>query len=53
MRNDSFRNVYDLRYDASFNPNKKAEWLERWARGYWRGKDGAYIVKSLTITKAE
>ena len=27
-----YRNVIDLRYDQSFNPDKKEEWLEQWAR---------------------
>lgn len=45
--------VIDLRYDTTFDRNNKAAWLEKWAHACWSGKDGAYIVKSLTITKAE
>lgn len=50
---EGFQNIIDLRYDTSFDPSKKAEYLERWAHTYWSGKDGAYIVKELKITKAE
>ena len=46
---DGFGNYIDLRYDTTFNPDKKKEYLEKWARNYWNGKDGAYIVKSLKI----
>lgn len=47
------REVIDLRYDQSFDRNNKEKWLEAWARAYWSGKNGAYAVKSLEITKAE
>lgn len=47
---DGFGNYIDLRYDTNFNPDKKKEYLEKWARNYWNGKDGAYIVKSLKIS---
>ena len=50
---NGFENYLDLRYDTTFNPDKQAEYLERWAHTYWSGKDGAYIVKQLNITKAE
>ena len=45
------REVIDLRYDTTFDRNNKAEWLEKWARSYWTGKDGAYAVKELSITR--
>lgn len=48
-----FEYTTDLRYDTSFDPTNKAEYLERWAHSYWSGKNGAYIVKQLNITKAE
>ena len=44
--------LLDLRYDTTYNPEKKVEWLEQWARGYWNGKNGAYAVKSLSVTEA-
>lgn len=45
--------ILDIRYDTSFNRHKKEEWLERWARYYWSGKNGAYAVKSITIEKVD
>ena len=42
----------DIRYDTSFDREKKAEYLEAWARGYWSGKNGSWTIKSLEITKA-
>lgn len=50
---EGFQNFVDLRYDAEFNPNDKPAYLEKWARSYWSGKDGAYAVKALSITKVE
>lgn len=49
---DFSERAYDLRYDKTFNRNKKSEWLERWARNYWTGENGAWAIKSLEITKA-
>lgn len=43
----------DLRYDSEFDRNNKAAWVEKWARNYWSGKDGAFMVKSLEITEEE
>ena len=43
---------FDIRYDTTFDPNKAGEYLEKWARSYWCGKDGAYAIKELTIEKA-
>lgn len=47
-----FENLYDLRYLEKFDPNNKTAWLKEWALNYWNGKNGAYIVKSLTIKEA-
>ncbi len=47
-----YKQVIDLRYDTDFDRNKKEEWLEQWARNYWTGKNGAWAIKSLEITKA-
>ena len=41
----------DIRYDKSFKVDKKEEWLENWARNYWSGKNGAWAIKSIEITK--
>jgi hypothetical protein len=43
---------YDLRYDTSFNKDKKEDWLESWANNYWSGENGAWAVKSVEVTKA-
>ena len=45
-----YKQIYDLRYDKSFNRDKKADWLKAWAHNYWSGKNGAWKVKSLTIS---
>lgn len=42
---------YDIRYDTSFRRNEKAKYLEQWARNYWSGKNGAWVIKSLEIVK--
>lgn len=46
-----YRQVFDLRYDLTFDRNNKVKWLEDWARNYWNGKNGAWIIKSLEIIK--
>ena len=48
---DFYRQVIDLRYDQSFEREHKEKWLENWARNYWSGKDGAWSIKSLEISK--
>lgn len=40
----------DLRYDKSFDPQNKAKWLEKWAKNYWSGKNGAWAIKALEIS---
>lgn len=51
IASDNFEErLYDLRYDRSFNHNKKADWLKAWAHNYWSGKNGAWKVKSLKIS---
>lgn len=44
-----YRQIIDLRYDKSFDRNNKIEWLEKWAKNYWSGKNGAWKVKTLEI----
>lgn len=46
------KQVIDLRYDRTFDRNNKMEWLERWARNYWTGKEGAWAIKHLEIVHA-
>ena len=48
-----FENHYDIRYDYDFKRNDKPGYLEKWARSYWSGKDGAYTIKSLEIHKVD
>lgn len=46
-------NYIDLRYDTDFNPDRKVSYLAHWAETNWSGKDGAYILKSVSITEKE
>lgn len=39
----------DLRDDKSFNCDNKFEWLCQWAKNYWNGVNGAWIVDKLEI----
>ena len=47
-----YKQIIDLRYDKTFDRNNKDKWLEKWARNYWTGKDGAWAIKHLEITHA-
>lgn len=47
-----FDNYYDLRYDENFHRDEKEQFLEYWARNYWSGKNGAWVIKSLEIAIA-
>lgn len=50
MKGKDFSSKYlDIRYDKSFNRSNKSKWLEEWARNYWSGKNGAWIVKKIDI----
>lgn len=49
---DFYRQVIDLRYDTEFDRNQKEKWLKQWAKKYWSGKNGAWAIKNLEITKA-
>lgn len=44
-----FDNYYDLRYDEHFRRDEKEAYLEYWARNYWSGKNGAWIIKEIDI----
>lgn len=39
----------DLRYDKTFNPSNMSKWLEQWAKNYWSGVDGSWVVDKLKI----
>ena len=45
--------LYDLRYDKTFNRNNKEQWLEQWAKNYWNGENGAWVVDTLEIEQVE
>jgi hypothetical protein len=42
---------FDLRYDRTFKKAEKKKWLEKWAKNYWNGENGAWLFKSLEITE--
>ena len=46
-----YQQVIDLRYDAEFDRNNKIAFLEKWARNYWSGTNGAYAIKTLEINR--
>ena len=48
---EGFSNIIDLRYDKEFDRSNKDAFLEKWARNYWSGQNGAYYVKWIEITK--
>ena len=47
-----WQELYDIRYDADFDENKKEEYLEWLVNSIWNGENG-YIVKELEISKVE
>lgn len=48
-----YRQVIDLRYDKSFDRHNKVKWLEDWAKNYWSGENGSWIIKTLEIINVE
>ena len=47
-----FSTLYcDIRYDKSFNCNKKENYLIEWANSYWSGKNDSYKVKDVKVIK--
>lgn len=54
IRGEGFsKNVFDVRYDKSFNFDEPAEWLKKWAKNYWNGCNGAWSIKSLQVLKID
>ena len=45
--------VFDVRYDKSFNVDKPDVWLKNWAKNYWNGCNGAWKIKRLQILKID
>ena len=48
-----YQQIIDLRYDKTFNRENKAKWLEQWAKNYWSGENGAWVVDTLKIEQVE
>ena len=46
-------NVFDIRFDKSFNIDEPDVWLKNWAKNYWNGCNGAWKIKSLQILKID
>lgn len=47
------KNVFDVRYDKSFNIDAPDVWIKDWAKNYWSGCNGAWSIKSLQILKID
>ncbi len=45
----TFENVYDIRYDTSFNRKKPELYLAGWVYKYWTGENGSWKVQKLAI----
>lgn len=45
------RERYILGYFDIMNVLQQIDWLEKWAKNYWNGKDDTWIIKSLEIEK--
>lgn len=45
------RERYILGYFDIMNELQQIDWLEKWAKNYWNGKDDTWIIKSLEIEK--
>lgn len=41
--------LYDIRYDINYHENEQIKYICNWACDNWNGKDGAYILKEITI----
>lgn len=48
-----FERVYDLRYDETFDPDKKVSWIEKWAVIFWSGKNGAWKITYIDVKQIE
>ena len=45
----TFENIYDIRYDKSFDRKKPEVYLSNWVYSYWTGENGSWKVQKLTI----
>lgn len=48
---NSFQRVIDLRFDKSFTVGREWEYLTHYAHNYWNGVNGAWALKSITISR--
>ncbi|MBQ3022339.1 MAG: hypothetical protein IJD91_03315 [Clostridia bacterium] len=46
-----FNEWVDIRYDTTFDINKKEKYLVDWAYNYWTGKNGAWGIKRIKVIK--
>ena len=46
-----FNEYLDIRYDTTFNINKKEKYLVDWAYNYWTNKNGAWKIKRIEVIK--
>ena len=54
IRGDDFsENVFDVRYDKTFNIDEPDVWFKNWAKNYWNGRYGAWRIKRLQILKLD
>ena len=49
--NLGFNECLDIRYDTTFDINKKEQYLVDWAYNYWTGKNSAWAIKSIEVIK--
>lgn len=49
--NLDFYEYLDIRYDTTFDINKKEQYLVDWAYNYWTGKNGAWAIKRIEVIK--
>ena len=46
-----FNELVDIRYDTTFDINKKEKYLIDWAYNYWTGKNGSWEIKRIKVIK--
>lgn len=45
------KQIFDVRFDKTFNIDEPDVWLKNWAKNYWNGCFGAWSIKRLQISK--
>lgn len=52
IHGERFSKIFiDVRYDSSFNIDVPDVWFKKWAKNYWNGRNGAWSIKRLQISK--